>query len=47
MGDELQRWRDASQKVIDNWYGEMEAKGIDGKANFMPRQKKLIAKYTK
>lgn len=45
-GDELQRWRDASQKVIDNWYGEMEAKGIDGKA-LHAKAKELIAKYTK
>jgi TRAP-type C4-dicarboxylate transport system substrate-binding protein len=44
-GDELQRWRDASQTVIDNWYTEMEEKGIDGKALHAKAQE-LIAKYT-
>ncbi|WP_422371675.1 TRAP transporter substrate-binding protein [Hoeflea sp.] len=44
-GEELQRWRDASQSVIDNWYTEMEAKGIDGKALHAKAQE-LIAKYT-
>ncbi|WP_299870466.1 TRAP transporter substrate-binding protein [uncultured Hoeflea sp.] len=45
-GDELQRWRDASQTVIDNWYEEMEGKGIDGKALHAKAQE-LIAKHTK
>lgn len=45
-GDELQRWRDASQTVIDNWYEEMDSKGIDGKALHAKAQE-LIAKHTK
>ncbi|WP_420407426.1 TRAP transporter substrate-binding protein [Hoeflea sp.] len=44
-GEELQRWRDASQSVIDNWYMEMEEKGIDGKA-LHAKAKDLIAKHT-
>lgn len=45
-GGELQRWRDASQTVIDNWYEEMDSKGIDGKALHAKAQE-LIAKHTK
>lgn len=44
-GAEIQRWRDASQSVIDNWYAEMEAKGIDGKALHAKAQS-LIANNT-
>ena len=29
---ETARWKDAAQATIDNWYAEMQAAGIDGKA---------------
>ena len=29
---ETQRWKDASQATIDQWFADMSAKGVDGKA---------------
>lgn len=43
---EVQRWRDASENVLSNWYKEMAEKGIDGEALHAKAQE-LIAKYTK
>jgi TRAP-type C4-dicarboxylate transport system substrate-binding protein len=43
---EVARWHEVADKVIDNWYAEMEAKGIDGKA-LRAKAQELITKYTK
>ncbi|MCY0148741.1 TRAP transporter substrate-binding protein [Hoeflea sp. G2-23] len=43
---EVARWHEVADKVVDNWYGEMEAKGIDGKA-LRAKAQELITKYTK
>lgn len=42
---EVARWQDVGNKVLDNWFAEMEAKGIDGKA-LHAKAKELIAKNT-
>src|SRR5690606_25825577 len=31
---ETERWKTAAQPVIDAWFADMEAKGIDGRALF-------------
>lgn len=43
--EEVARWREASQPVIDNWVEEMEAKGIDGQ-KLVDEARALIDKYT-
>lgn len=42
---ETGRWKEASQPVIEQWYSEMEAKGIDGRA-LHEKAQELVAKYT-
>lgn len=44
-GEELARWQDASQAVVDRWVAEMDSKGIDG-ADLIERAKALIAKHS-
>jgi hypothetical protein len=41
---EIERWRDATQPVIDDWVDEMNAKGADGKA-LLDSARSLIEKY--
>ncbi len=43
---EVARWKEVGEKVRDNWFAEMEAKGIDGEALYAKAQE-LIANYTK
>ncbi|WP_417413011.1 TRAP transporter substrate-binding protein [Hoeflea sp.] len=43
---EVARWKAASETVLDNWFEEMNAKGIDGEALYEKAQS-LIAEYTK
>jgi TRAP-type C4-dicarboxylate transport system substrate-binding protein len=43
--EEVARWKEASQPVIDNWVTEMEAQGVDGQA-LLDDARALIAKYT-
>lgn len=42
--DEVARFKEASQPVIDRWISEMDAKGIDGKA-LIAEAKELIKKH--
>lgn len=42
---EVDRWKKAAEPVLTNWYAEMDAKGIDGKALYA-KAEELIAKYT-
>lgn len=42
---EVARWKTAAEPVIENWYKEMDAKGIDGRALYA-RANELIAKHT-
>lgn len=42
---EVERWKAVAETVIDNWYEEMDSKGIDGEALYAKAQE-LIAKYT-
>ncbi|PWV98167.1 TRAP-type C4-dicarboxylate transport system substrate-binding protein [Hoeflea marina] len=42
---EVDRWKAAAEPVLTNWYAEMDAKGIDGKALYAKAQD-LIAKYS-
>lgn len=41
---ETQRWKDASQVVVDGWIAEMDKRGIDGAA-LVADAKAMIAKY--
>ena len=41
---EVQRWKDASQPVIDRWVAEMDAQGIDGNA-LIEQARALIQKH--
>ena len=43
---EVARWRDVAEKVRDDWFEEMDGKGIDGEALYAKAQE-LIAKHTK
>ncbi len=43
---EVARWKAIAETVRDNWFEEMDAKGIDGEALYDKAQE-LIAKYTK
>jgi TRAP-type C4-dicarboxylate transport system substrate-binding protein len=43
---EVDRWKAIAETVRDNWFDEMDAKGIDGEALYAKAQE-LIAKYTK
>lgn len=43
---EVARWKSAAETVLDNWFEEMDAKGIDGEALYQKAQE-LIAKNTK
>ncbi|MDF1608094.1 TRAP transporter substrate-binding protein [Hoeflea sp. YIM 152468] len=43
---EVARWKDVAEKVRDDWFEEMESKGIDGEALFAKAQE-LITKHTK
>lgn len=43
---EVARWSDVAEKVRDDWFAEMDAKGIDGEALYAKAQE-LIAKHTK
>ena len=43
---EVARWKAASETVLDNWFEEMNAKGIDGEALYEKAQA-LIAENTK
>ncbi len=42
---ETERWKAAARPVVEDWYAEMEQKGIDGRA-LHARAQELIAKYT-
>ena len=44
--EEVARWKDASQPVIDEWVAEMDGKGMDGKG-LLEEARSLIAGYTK
>ena len=43
---EVERWKAIAETVRDNWFDEMDAKGMDGEALYAKAQE-LIAKYTK
>ena len=43
---EVARWKAIAETVRDNWFEEMDSKGIDGEALYAKAQE-LIAKYTK
>lgn len=43
--EEVARWREAAQPVIDNWVKDMTAKGIDGQ-KLLDEARALIDKYT-
>ncbi|WP_417436171.1 TRAP transporter substrate-binding protein [Hoeflea sp.] len=43
---EVARWKAVAETVRDNWFDEMDAKGIDGEALYAKAQE-LIAKHTK
>ena len=43
---EVARWKAVAETVLDNWFDEMDAKGIDGEALYAKAQD-LIAKNTK
>lgn len=43
---EVARWSDVAEKVRDDWFEEMDGKGIDGEALYA-KAKDLIAKHTK
>ena len=42
--DELKKWEQAGQTVVDSWVGEVSAKGHDGKA-LLKSARDLIQKY--
>lgn len=44
-GEELERWRQAAQPVIDEWVAEMDGKGIDGAA-LIEKARAAIDGYT-
>ena len=44
--EEVARWKDAAQPVIDEWVADMNSKGMDGKG-LLEEARSLIAKYTK
>ena len=43
--EEVAKWQEAAQPVIDNWIADMDAKGIDGQA-LVDEARALIDKYT-
>lgn len=43
--DEIARWKEAAQPVVDRWVAEMDEKGIDGQA-LIDRAKALIAEHS-
>ena len=44
--EEVARWKEAAQPVIDNWVAEMDGKGIEGQA-LLDEARALIDKYSK
>ncbi|HPE59332.1 MAG TPA: TRAP transporter substrate-binding protein [Thiolinea sp.] len=43
--EEVQEWKDASQKTIDDWVKEMDGKGLEG-SKMLQRARELIAEET-